>query len=187
MNITVIFIEIIIMLLVFGFFVFGMLYISPLTFISDYPPEIQEVYYRTQHKQATKKKLTAAMKIKKVAAIIAFLFLFAWMLHLAGAETFAEGLLLSYTYILCLFAWDTFFLDWVLFANRKRVRLPGMEHMEKEYHQKWSHVKVCIPMIPVVAVVGTLSALVMIWVEAALVQSKKLVGRTSPVWITPRT
>lgn len=128
MNPTVILIEIIIMLLVFGILVFGMLYISPLTFISDYPPEIQEVYYRTQHKEAAKKKLTIAMKTKKIVALIAFLFLFAWMLHLAGAETFVEGLLLSYAYILCLFAWDTLFLDWVLFANMKRVRLPGTEH-----------------------------------------------------------
>lgn len=164
MNLIVILIEIIIMLLVFGLFVFGMLYISPLTFISDYPPEIQEVYYRTQHKEGTKKKLTAAMKIKKLIALIAFMFLFVWMMHLAGAETFVEGLLLSYAYILCLFAWDTFFLDWVLFANIKRIRLPGTEYMEKEYHQKWFHVKVCIPMIPVFAAVGAFSALLMIWI-----------------------
>ena len=164
MNPTVILIEIIIMLLVFSFFVFGLLYISPLTFISDYPPEIQEVYYRTQHKEAIKEKLTWAMKIKKLVALIAFMFLFAWMLHLAGAETFVEGLLLSYAYILCLFAWDTFFLDWVLFANIKRIRLPGTEHMEKEYHQKWFHVKVCIPMIPVFAAAGVFSALLMNWI-----------------------
>lgn len=164
MNPTVILIEIIIMLLVFGFLVFGLLCISPLTFISDYPPEIQEVYYRTQHKEVTKKKLTIAMKIKKIVALIAFMFLFARMLHLAGAETFAEGLLLSYAYILCLFAWDTFFLDWVLFANMKRIRLPGTEHMEKEYHQKWFHVKVCTPMIPVFAAIGAFSALLMSWI-----------------------
>ena len=29
-----------------GYLVFGMLFTSPLTFISDYPPEIQEEYYR---------------------------------------------------------------------------------------------------------------------------------------------
>lgn len=33
------------------------------------------------------------------------------------------------------------FLDWVLFPNIKRVRLPGTEDMDKEYHQKWFHVK----------------------------------------------
>lgn len=164
MNITVIIFELLIMLLVFGFLAFGLLYINPLTFISDYPPKIQEEYYRTQNKQAIREKITVIMKLKKIAALIVFILLFAWMLHVAGAETFVQGLLLSYTYVLCLFAWDTFFLDWVLFANIKRIRLPGTEHMEKEYHQKWFHVKVCLPIIPVFAVGGTLSALLMIWI-----------------------
>lgn len=164
MNLSVIIIEVVVMFLVFGFLVLGMLWISPLTFISDYPPEIQEEYYRSQHKEASKEKLTAIMKIKKIVALIAFMFLFAWMLHIAGAQSFPQGLLLSYLFIFLLFAWDTFFLDWVLFANIKRIRLPGTEHMEKEYHQKWFHVKVCIPMIPVFLIMGALSALIMIWI-----------------------
>lgn len=164
MNISVIIIELIVMFLVFGFMVLGMLFISPLTFISDYPPEVQEEYYRSQNKQAEKKKLTVLMALKKVIALIAFVFVFAWMLHIAGAETFIQGLLLSYGLILALFAWDTFFIDWVLFANIKRIRLPGTEHMDREYHQKWFHVKVCIPMIPVFAVMGAVSTLVMLWI-----------------------
>ena len=35
--------------------------------------------------------------------------------------------------------YDCFFLDWVLFANVKKIRLPGTEHMNKEYHQKKYH------------------------------------------------
>ena len=92
------------------------------------------------------------------------MFVFAWMLHVAGAETFLQGLGLAYIYIFALFVWDTFFLDWVLFANIKRIRLPGIENMDKEYHQKWFHVKVSLPMIPVVAAVGALSSLIMIWI-----------------------
>jgi hypothetical protein len=149
---------------VFLVLVIGLLLISPLTFISDYPPEIQEAYYRSQKKEATKEKLTIAMIVKKVAAIIAYMFLFAWMMHIAGAETFGQGVLLCYLYMLVWFAWDTFFMDWVLFPNIKKFRLPGTEHMEKEYHQKWFHVKVCFPMIPVFAVVGLLSSLIMIWI-----------------------
>ena len=163
MNVTVIVVELLIMFLVFAFLVIGLLLINPVTFINDYPPEIQEIYYKSQNKEAEKEKLTT-MIIKKVVALIVFMFLFAWMLHLAGAKTFIQGLLLTYTYAIALFAWDTFFLDWVLFANIKRIRLPGTEHMDKEYHQKWFHVKVCIPMIPVFAVVGVLSALIMIWI-----------------------
>lgn len=44
MTLSVILIEIGIMLLIFSILVFGMLLISPLTFISDYPPEIQAEY-----------------------------------------------------------------------------------------------------------------------------------------------
>lgn len=104
------------------------------------------------------------MLIKKVITLIAFMFLFARMLHIAGAKTFVQGVLLAYGYALALFAWDTFFLDWVLFANIKKIRLPGTEHMDKEYHQKWFHVKGCIPMIPVFAVIGALSSLLVLWI-----------------------
>jgi hypothetical protein len=50
----------------------------------------------------------------------------------------------------------------IIVPNIKRFRLPGTEHMDKEYHQKWFHVKVCIPMIPVFVVMGLVSAGLMI-------------------------
>ena len=164
MDITVILVELGIMCLVFFVLVIGLLFISPLTFISDYPPEIQEQYYKSQNKESVKEQMTLAMKIRKVVALIAFMFIFAWMLHIAGADSFIQGVLLSYLYMLVLFAWDTFFLDWILFANIKRLRLPGTEHMEREYHQKWFHIKACIPMIPVFMIGGILSSLLMTWI-----------------------
>ena len=164
MDITVILVELGIMCLVFFVLVIGLLLISPLTFISDYPPEIQEQYYKSQNKESVKEQMTLAMKIKKVVALIAFMFIFAWMLHIAGADSFVQGALLSYLYMFVLFAWDTFFLDWILFANIKRLRLPGTEHMEREYHQKWFHIKACIPMIPVFMIGGILSSLLMTWI-----------------------
>ena len=66
MNITVIIVELLIMFLAFGFLVIGLLMISPLTFISDYPPEIQETYYQTHKKEAAKEKLNAIMLVKNV-------------------------------------------------------------------------------------------------------------------------
>ena len=35
--------------------------------------------------------------------------------------------------------------------------------MEKEYHQKWFHVKVLLPMIPVFAVGGIIISFLMVW------------------------
>ena len=58
----------------------------------------------------------------------------------AGANSFLSAILLSYGIWLVIDWYDCFFLDWVLFANIKRIRLPGTEHMDKEYHQKKYHV-----------------------------------------------
>ena len=165
MNISVFIVECIIMAMVFGIFVFGLLLISPLTFISDYPPEIQEEYYRSQQKEAAKKTLTKIMAVKKIAAVLVLLFLFAWMAHKAGAETFIQGMLAVYGYMIVLAVFDTCFLDWILFANIRRIRLPGTEHMEKAYHQKWFHVKVMLPLLPVFAVGGVVSAFLMAWLR----------------------
>lgn len=164
MNLSVILIEIIIMLIGFGTIVMGMLLINPLTFISDYPPEIQQEYYRSQHRESSKEKLTKLMLVKKLLAVIGFLFLFAWLLHLADVQTYWQGVGLCYVYLLCIFAWDTFFLDWVLFANIKRIRLPGTEHMEEAYHQKWFHVKVCLPVVPFAILMGFVSSGLMLWI-----------------------
>lgn len=113
MNISVFIIECIIMAVLFGILVFGMLFTSPLTFISDYPPEIQEEYYRSQNREATKKTLSKIMAVKKIAALLVLLFLFAWMAHNAGAETFVQGLLAAYGYMVVLAVFDTCFLDWI--------------------------------------------------------------------------
>lgn len=164
MNISIFIIECIIMMAVFGFFVFGLLLINPLTFIGDYPPEIQEEYYRSQHKEAAKRTLSKVMAIKKVSAIFVLIFTFAWMAHKAKAVTFIQGLTAIYGYMIVLAVFDTCFLDWVLFANIKRIRLPGTEHMEKEYHQKWFHVKVILPLLPVFVIGGMVTAFLMIWI-----------------------
>lgn len=164
MNWTIYLIECVIMMAIFGCAAFGMLMASPLTFISDYPPEIQERYYRTQHKEATKAKLTKLMIAKKLIALILLVFLFAWMAHRAGAVTFSEGLLSIYGYILVLNLFDICILDWLLLPNVKRVRLPGTKDMDKEYHQKWFHVKVTFPMIPIFLIGGVVMALIMTWI-----------------------
>ena len=164
MSVWVFVIECIIMITVFGIFVVGLLLISPLTFISDYPPEIQEEYYRSQHKETAKKSLSKIMAVKKMVALLVLVFLFAWLAHKIGAATFVQGLFAVYGYMIVLAVFDTCFLDWILFANIRRIRLPGTEHMEKEYHQKWFHVKVMLPMLPVFAAGGVISAFLMTWI-----------------------
>ncbi|MCC8099741.1 MAG: hypothetical protein LIO78_06725 [Clostridiales bacterium] len=164
MNVSAYVIQCVVLCAVFGLLIFGLLLINPVSFVGDYPPEIQAQYYASQHKEAVKERMTFLTILRKSVAIIAFLFLFAWMAHQAGAETFVDGLLFAYGYMLVLAAFDTCFLDWVLFPNIRRVRLPGTENMDREYHQKWFHVKAMLPMVPVSAVGGVLIALVVTWI-----------------------
>ena len=56
MNCTVFILECAIMMAIFGVLVFGLLLINPVTFVSDYPPEIQERYYNSQNKVSVKEK-----------------------------------------------------------------------------------------------------------------------------------
>lgn len=45
--------------------------ISPVSFISDFPPAIQEAYYRSQKVEKKKETLKKAMIVKKVVVLIA--------------------------------------------------------------------------------------------------------------------
>ncbi|MCM1082218.1 MAG: hypothetical protein NC428_01980 [Clostridium sp.] len=108
--------------------------------VHNYPPEIQEEYFKT-HKRVEVQPLSGRVIIIKLIGILIFTGILTACAYVAGAERFAEGFGIALGLMVWIGAYDTFFLDWVLFANMKRFRLEGTEHMDKEYHQKWFHVK----------------------------------------------
>ena len=108
--------------------------------IHNYPPDIQEEYFKTHE------RVDVSYKSKKVILTKSFgVLLFTGILLVcalvAGAKTFWQGFLLAFGLMAWIGAYDTFFLDWVLFANLPMFRLEGTEHMDKAYHQKWFHLK----------------------------------------------
>lgn len=108
--------------------------------IHNYPPDIQEEYFKTHERVDVSIKSKRVFLTKCLGIVIFTGILFVCAL-LAGAKTFLEGFLLTFGLMVWIGAYDTFFLDWVLFANMKRFRLEGTEHMDKAYHQKWFHLK----------------------------------------------
>ena len=108
--------------------------------IENYPPEIQKEYFKT-HEQIPTEPFSKKVFIKKSLALLCFTVLLVIMALFAGAKTFAQGFLFAFGMMAWIGAYDTFFIDWVLFANMKRFRLAGTEHMDKAYHQKWFHLK----------------------------------------------
>ena len=143
MNVTVIVIEALVFAAIFTAIVFivgtGDAKYTP-GGIHNYPPDIQEEYFKT-HERVDVSYSSKNVILTKGAGVLMFiviLFVCAW---LAGAKTFWQGFGLAFGLMVWIGLYDTLFLDWVLFANLKVFRLEGTEHMDKAYHQKWFHLK----------------------------------------------
>ena len=108
--------------------------------IFNYPKDIREEYFKT-HERVDVSGHSKKVILAKSIAILVFVVILAIMAYVAGARTFMDGFWFGLLMMFWIGVYDTFFMDWVLFANLKMFRLEGTEHMEKAYHQKWFHLK----------------------------------------------
>lgn len=138
MNWTIYALECILALVFFTAAIMIPLCKNPLWWIHDYPKDIQEKYFET-HERIPSEPLSVPALIKKGFALILILAVFVGLMILAGANSFLSAFLASYGIWFLVDWYDCFVLDWILFANVKRIRLPGTENMNKEYHQKKYH------------------------------------------------
>ena len=132
--------------------------------IHNYPPDIQEEYFKTHTRVDVSYRSKNVLLTKSLGVLIFTGILFVCAL-IAGAVTFWQGFWLTFGLMVWIGVYDTCFLDWVLFANLPMFRLEGTEHMDRAYHQKWFHVKgmlfpgIVFALIPA-ALVGWLIVLV---------------------------
>ena len=142
MNIWVIILEALLFAIYFtlNIFVMAKKYKHTPAMIFNYPKDIQEEYFKTHERVDVSFKSKKVILAKSVALLLFTAILFACS-YFAGAKTFLEGFGLTFILMLWIGLYDTLFIDWVLFANMKMFRLEGTEHMDKEYHQKWFHLK----------------------------------------------
>ena len=106
----------------------------------NYPEDIREEYFKT-HERVNVSGSSKKVILTKSIAILVFIAILAIMAYVAKARSFREGFWFGFLMMLWIGIYDTFFMDWVLFANLKMFRLEGTEHMDKAYHQKWFHLK----------------------------------------------
>lgn len=143
MNTTVILIEMAVFAAIFTAIVLGLyshgMQNSPAG-IQNYPPDIQEEYFKT-HERVDISYKSKNVVLTKGSGLIMFTCILLVCALLAGARTFKQGFLLTFGLMAWIGIYDTCFLDWVLFANLPMFRLEGTEHMDEAYHQKWFHVK----------------------------------------------
>ena len=139
MNWTIIIIETAALVLIFTAAIMIPLIKNPVWWIHDYPKDIQERYFET-HDRIPTRFFSGKVLVKKGGAVILSSILLALLIRPTGADSFLSALAVSYGMWMVIDWYDCFFLDWVLFANVKTVRLPGTEDMDKAYHQKRYHV-----------------------------------------------
>ncbi len=140
MNITVIIIEMAVFAALFTIMCFKTTGRNNTVQVQNYPPDIQEEYFKT-HERIPTEPFSKRVIITKSIFLLGFAVILVIMALLAGAKTFTQGFQFAFGMMAWIGAYDTFFIDWVLFANMKRFRLEGTEHMDKAYHQKWFHLK----------------------------------------------
>lgn len=133
--------------------------------VHNYPPDIQEEYFKT-YEHVPVAPLSGRTIEFKGFGIVLFTVLLTYGAILAGADSFWTGAEFAAILFLIVGAWDTFFLDWVLFAHLKVFRLPGTEHMDKAYAQKWFHVKgMLFPGSLFLVIISMLTGLLVMWVK----------------------
>ena len=108
--------------------------------IHNYPPDIQEEYFKT-HARIDVSYRSKNVVLTKSLGVLIFTGILFVCARIAGADTFWKGFGLAFGLMVWIGLYDTCFLDWVLFANLPMFRLEGTEHMDKAYHQKWFHAK----------------------------------------------
>ena len=127
--------------------------------IHNYPPDIQEEYFKTHERMDVSYKSRNVI-LTKGFGVLLFTGILLVCALVAGAATFRQGFGLSFGLMAWIGIYDTCFLDWVLFANLPMFRLEGTEHMDEAYHQKWFHAKgmlfpgIIFALIPAVLVGG---------------------------------
>lgn len=108
--------------------------------IHNYPPDIQEEYFKN-HERFDVSYKSKNVLLTKGLGVLLFTGILLICSLVAGAKTFRQGFGLTFGLMAWIGIYDTCFLDWVLFANLPMFRLEGTEHMDKAYHQKWFHAK----------------------------------------------
>ena len=124
MNWTTYFIECVASVILFTLAILVPLCKNPEWWIHDYPEDIQEEYFKT-HPRIPSAFFSKTVLLKKSFALLLAVAIFVGLALLAGARDFLSAFLASYGLWLVVDWYDCLVLDWVLFANLKRVRLPG--------------------------------------------------------------
>ena len=121
--------------LIFGAAVVGSVLINKTMWLHEFAPAVQETFLRLHPEyQETKQKAGGiGLVTVKVTVCLVFVVILSCMVYIAGARDFTSAFCMCYIIWSAVNWFDVFVLDMGILAHWKKVRLPGTEHMDKEY------------------------------------------------------
>ena len=135
------FIQCIVLCVIFTFLILPPLFRNPLSQITSYPPAIRKrVESLPQYKDilAVTKKKNILQKI--IGAVIA-VFLLAGLAYFSGKTYFISAFMHVFILFSVVNLYDLIIFDFIVFAHCKKVVIPGTEDMVKEYKNPIHHIK----------------------------------------------
>lgn len=137
----VLFIQCIVLCVIFTFAILPPQFKNPLSQITSYPPAIRDrVASLPQYKDMldiTKKKNIARKIIGTLIAVVALAFL----AFFSGKTNFSQAFVHVFILFFVVNMYDLVIFDLIVFAHSKKVVIPGTEDMVKEYKNPIHHIK----------------------------------------------
>lgn len=162
----ILFIECVLGCIIFGAAIIGSVLVNKVFWLNEYAPSVREKFLslHPEYKPTNKKEKILSLITKKILVCILFVIILLFMVYLAGARNFTDSFIYCYIIWFVVNWFDAFVVDIIILANWKKCRLPGTEHMDKEYrsNNRKSIIDGFIGMaigIVVAAVVGVVSKL----------------------------
>ena len=128
-------IECIVGCLIFGAAVVGSALINKALWLHEFAPAVQEAFLRLHPEYQETKQKTGGIGLvaAKIIVCLVFVVILSCMVYIAGARDFTSAFCKCYIVWSAVNWFDVFVLDMGILAHWKKVRLPGTEHMDKEY------------------------------------------------------
>ena len=132
----ILFAECIIGCVLFGAGVVGSVLVNKTMWLHEYAPAVREEFLRLhpEYIKAHQRPKGIGLIIAKIIVCLLFVILLSAMVHIAGAKDFPSAFGKCYIIWSVVNWFDVLVLDIGVLANWKKVRLPGTENMDKEYH-----------------------------------------------------
>ena len=151
------FIQCIVLCIIFTFLILPPQFKNPLSQITSYPPAIRErVASLSQYKDilnVTKKKNVARKIVGTLIAIVAL----ALLAFFSGKTAFFPAFVHVFILFFAVNMFDLIIFDLIVFPNSKKVIIPGTEDMVNEYKNPVHHIKGACKGIIIGVVVAALS------------------------------